>query len=90
MASVEEPRIGRGTGYFVAGVILLFIGIFAALAASGGSSEAAPFAEIALTLAAGLIVVGFWVRLFGLLELRLIDMETALKRAAPGQRIEPS
>jgi hypothetical protein len=78
---ITPPRIGTGTGYFVAGSVLLALGMFAALAASGGGGPSAVgVATFCLPLAAGLIAVGFWVSLFGKLERRLIDLQGALQQ----------
>lgn len=79
--SVTAPRIGTGMGYFVVGTFLFAFGLFAGMAAASGSQDAIPFATLCISIAIGLIVVGFWVRLFGLVERRLIDIETALVKS---------
>ena len=76
---IAGARIGKATGYFVFGLLLLAFGLFAALAAAGGARDAEAFADFALLIAGVLIAIGFWIRLFGLIELRLIDIETAIK-----------
>jgi hypothetical protein len=77
--SIAPPRIGTGAGWFIAGLLLLALGIFAALAgANGQEPSAVAVASFCLPVAALLIAIGFWVRLFGLLELRLIDLQRVL------------
>lgn len=75
MKSVIEPsRIGTGNGYFILAAGMFFIGLLLMLA------ESITFGTICFGWAVGAIAVGFWVRLFGLLEMRLMDIE---RRLAP-------
>lgn len=79
--TVAPPRIGRGTWLFVLGGALIAIGVFAS---AGGASN---FGLGSALFGAGLVGVGFWSRLFYLVELRLID----LQRAALGEtEVAPS
>ena len=81
MMAVAAARIGTGVGFFVAGAVFLGIGAFAGL---GGQ---AAFATMCAILGGSLIAVGFWVRLFGMVERRLIDIE---RRLGPGPvEVEP-
>jgi hypothetical protein len=59
------------------GVISLAIG---GLAAMGGGLADIGTASFFTTMGAGLIAVGFWVSLFGKLELRLIDIQTEIAK----------
>jgi len=83
--AVVPPRIGRGTWLFVLGGALIALGVFAS---AGGASN---FGLGAALFGAGFIGVGFWSRLFHLIELRLIDLQraasgdTAKEPAAPSQ-----
>ncbi len=72
---IAPPRIGGGRAYFVLGAIFIALGLFGLVAASGGGQGAAAFGVAALALGGGLLTLGFWVRLFGLLEARLIDLQ---------------
>jgi len=79
-------RLGSGTGYFVAGSLLLAFGLFAALAATGGGGGSAiGVATFCVPLGAGLLAVGFWVSLFGKLEQRLIDLQSTFQNQ-PGDK----
>lgn len=69
---VDERRIGSGIGWMVAGVALLMFGVFAAL--GGGGSVA----TLVLSLAGLCVVIGFWTRLFGAIEQRLIEIQIAV------------
>lgn len=73
--SVHAPRIGSGVGYFIFGTIAFLIG---GLASFGGGLSGLGAANFFTTLGVGLVAVGFWIRLFGLLELRLIDVQKTL------------
>lgn len=77
--NIAPPRIGSATGYFIIGAALIAFGLFAAVAAAGGGSGAAGAAGFCLTIGALLIGIGFWVRLFAMLELRLIDLQRDLR-----------
>lgn len=74
------PRIGTGTGYFVSGGISIALAVVIGVGSSGtvDSEGGAVFATVLLVLGGGLIAVGFWVKLFGLVERRLIDIERRL------------
>jgi hypothetical protein len=78
--TIAAARIGSATGYFSVGAALLAFGLFAAIAAAaaGGGSGAAGAAALCFTFASLLIAIGFWVRLFGLIERRLIDVQRAI------------
>ncbi|WP_454761220.1 hypothetical protein [Caulobacter segnis] len=78
MARVEPPRIGTGKGYFIAGWIVWGLGLFCAMAAAGGGTGAGAIASLLAAVGAGCFAVGFWVKLFGALERRLIDIQHAI------------
>lgn len=76
--SITEQRIGTGIPYFILGGLFFVIGLFPALAAIGGANDALLFATFLFMFGTILIAIGFWVRLFGLLEARLIDIQRAV------------
>jgi hypothetical protein len=73
--AVAAPRIGTGGAYFIIGGVFIALGVFAALAASGGAEGAGAFGSLAFTLGGGLVFIGFWISLFSKLEARLIDIQ---------------
>jgi hypothetical protein len=77
---ITPPRTGSGTGWFIAGMAILGFGIFAALAASGGSPSASAFAALCVPLGAALMAVGFCLRIAHLIELRLIDIQRDVRK----------
>ncbi|HWF00027.1 MAG TPA: hypothetical protein VG248_09550 [Caulobacteraceae bacterium] len=77
-STLAPRRIGGGGGYIAAGILVLAFAALAALAAAGGGTGAAAVAGLGLAVAAGLLAIGFWVRLFGRIEARLIDIQVAL------------
>lgn len=79
--AVAPSRIGKGTWFTALGVVCILLGVFAAMASAGGSSEAGGFAIVFCTLGGALIALGFWVKLFGLIERRLMDIEARLAPA---------
>ena len=83
IGGVAPARIGGGIGYFVVGVICFGLGVFAALAASSERPGAIGAAAVLLALGAGLVGIGFWVRLFGLVERRLIDIQLGILSSPP-------
>lgn len=74
--TMKMPRIGTGTWAFVIGGLLIALGAFAS--AGGGVS----FGLGAVLFGASFVGLGFWTRLFHLLERRLIDVETAIRGEA--------
>lgn len=78
MDNIAAPRIGTGKGYFIVGAIAFGLAVFAGLAAAGGGEGAGGFSVICLSLAVGSVVIGFWIKLFGAVERRLIDIQTAI------------
>lgn len=82
--AVAPPRIGRGTWFFVLGGALIALGVFAS---AGGASN---FGVGAALLGAGFAGVGFWSRLFHLIELRLIDLQRAASGEAASEPIAPT
>lgn len=85
MAKIEPPRIGTGKGYFIAGWIAWALFLFCAMAAAGGGSGAEAVASLCAAVGIGCFAVGFWTKLFGALERRLIDVQRQL---APGAAVE--
>lgn len=84
MTKIAPPRIGRGTGYFIAGGVVALIGVWGLMA---GDRIGAVF----LALAAGCVGVGFWIRLFGLVEKRLVDIQAAvLSERSPADDAKPA
>jgi hypothetical protein len=81
IGGVAPARIGGGIGYIVGGMLCLALAAFAAFAASGGAGGAAGAAAAFSALGLGLVAIGFWIRLFGLLERRLIDIQLVLLSA---------
>lgn len=73
--AIAAPRIGSGLGYFICGWISLGVAAFAALI---GEPATVAFAGAMVVLAGGLIGTGFLVKLFGLVERRLIDIQAAV------------
>jgi hypothetical protein len=69
---VAAARIGTGVGFFIAGAV------FFGLAAFGALASQAAFAGMCAVLGGSLIAIGFWVRLFGMVERRLMDIERRL------------
>jgi len=80
---VHHERLGSGVGWFVFGVLALLGGLF--LSAAGEAAGA-----LLGALGGGLIVVGFWVRLFSAIEKRLIDIELWLKRWPDPLAVRPA
>jgi len=76
-----KPRIGTGVVWLVLSAILLGIGLFALLASGGEDRGALGAAALCLSLGAGLAGIGLLVRLFGIIERRLIDLREASPRA---------
>jgi hypothetical protein len=71
-------RLGGGTGWFVAAG-LAFVLAIAMSAGAGEEPGLGAFAGFLFALSAGLTAVGFWVRLFGVLERRMMAIEAYLK-----------
>jgi hypothetical protein len=82
MKQIAAPRIGTGKGYFIAGWVLFGLTVLVSFAAAGGGEGAREVASLLGAIGAGCFAVGFWVKLFGALERRLIDIQEAL--GAPG------
>lgn len=73
---VDGRRIGSGNGWLIGGLLGFLFGCFAAV--TGGEQFAAVFMS-----AGGLcLVIGFWTRLFGALEQRMIEIQVAVLGAA--------
>ena len=93
MDVIAKPRIGSGAAYFVAAGGLAALGMAAWLLGAGDGGDARGLIVPALGLALVGAVVGFVVRLFGLLERRLIEIQAALQPAdskpAPGRLPPP-
>lgn len=81
---VAPPRIGRGTWLFVLGGALIALGVFAS---AGGASD---FGLGAALFGAGFVGVGFWTRLFYLIELRLIDLQRAASGETTAEPVTPT
>ena len=90
--SIAEARIGTGGGYFVAGWVSIVLGVFIGIASTasiGGSG--ATFATLFVAAGVALLAVGFWTKLFGLVELRLIDIQRTLApQEPPTAPVEPA
>jgi len=83
MSKIEPPRIGTGKGYFIGGVVSLVLGVLISAASSPLDRSPAAIGGFLFALGTGLIAVGFWVKLFGALERRLIDIQTAVVSGQP-------
>jgi len=81
MDGIAKPRIGNGVAYFVAAGSLVALSVAAWLLGAGDGRDTRGLMLGALALAAVGVVAGFLVRLFGLVELRLIEVQTALQPA---------
>jgi hypothetical protein len=75
MSKIEPPRIGTGKGYFIAGAILILLGLFISMAGSTLDPGPSALGGFIAIVGASCIAVGFWVKLFGALERRLIDIQ---------------
>jgi hypothetical protein len=81
---VADARIGSGFGWFYAAAgAFLFALLFSTFGGMLGSALAAAGGRLCIVLTVLFIAVGFWTRLFGLLERRLIDIQYALTGARP-------
>ena len=79
MNGIAKPRIGNGVAYFVAAGSLVVLSVAAWLLGAGDGRETRSVILGALALAAVGVVAGFLVHLFGLVEQRLIEVQTALQ-----------
>lgn len=84
---VKAARIGSGLGYFVAGWAAIVVGVFVGLASSASLEPdgGATAASALVALGVALIGLGFWIKLFGLIELRLMDIEERMTPEAPAE-----
>lgn len=76
-----QPRIGTGRAWFVVSAVFFGVGLFALLAASGGAHGAAGVGAICVAVGASCAGIGLLVRLFGIIERRLIDIRQASPRS---------
>lgn len=76
----DEPKIGTGLAWFIVAGAFFAFGVFAALAAAGGEQSADAPAVFCFSVAALFGWIGFAVRLFGVIERRLIAIEKATRR----------
>lgn len=76
---MKSARIGSGVGYFIAGWVALSAGLFCGMAAAAGGAGAGVLAVVLLSLVGGFFAIGFWVSIAHRIELRLMDIEQALK-----------
>jgi hypothetical protein len=77
---IAPPRIGNGALSILAGLGAFALAVFAGLAAAGGA-EGAGLAAAALTpIGSLLLAVGVLKWLFHMIERRLVDIETTLRR----------
>jgi hypothetical protein len=79
------PRIGSGFGYFAGGWSAILLGLFVGFASSASMDRAAGSVIASALVAAGvgMIAIGFWVKLFGLVERRLFEIERRLAPEPP-------
>lgn len=78
MTKIAPPRIGTGNAYFAAGWITLAIGVLLGIVAAAGGTGAGAIGSLFLLISGGCFSVGFWFRLFGALERRMIDIQESL------------
>jgi hypothetical protein len=82
MAIITPRHIGSGTAFFIVGGLFLAIDIFAVLTQSMSEPRAVMLGGGMITVAGiigGVIIaLGFSVRLFGMVEARLIEIEQAI------------
>jgi hypothetical protein len=84
MTKIAAPRIGEGNGYFVAGWISWAMMLLLAFISTAGWAWASALASLLAAFGAGCFAVGFWTKLFGALERRLIDIQIAVTPADDG------
>lgn len=87
---IEPQRIGTGVAYFVFGWLAIAIGLFVGIGSSSsyaGVSAGSVFGSLLIGLGGALIAVGFWVKLFGLVERRLMDIEARLTPPKPAEAV---
>jgi hypothetical protein len=83
MDVIAKPRIGNGGAYFVAAGSLAALGVAGWLLGASNGRDTRGLIFAALGLAVVGAATGFLVRLFGLVERRLIEIQTALQPADP-------
>lgn len=88
MPKIEPPRIGTGVGYFIGGGVSIVLGAMMSAASTPLDSGPAAIGGFLFALGAALFAVGFWVKLFGALERRLIDIQMAVTRTPAPAVIE--
>jgi len=81
MNVIAKPRIGNGVPYFIAAGSLAAFGLAAWLAGVGEGRDTRWLAIGAVGLAAVGAATGFLVRLFGLIEQRLVQIQADLQLA---------
>lgn len=79
MNGIAKPRIGNGVAYFVAAGSLAAFGVAAWLVGAGEARDTWPFVAGSLGVAVAVVATGFVVRLFGLVERRLIEIQASLE-----------
>jgi len=87
VAVITPRHIGSGIVFFIVGGLFLAIDIFVVLTQSIGEPRAVPLGGGVITVAGiigGVIIaLGFSVRLFGIVEARLIEIERTIVAMRP-------
>ena len=82
VAGIAPRKAGSGIGFFIVGGLFLAIDVFAVLTQGVGEPGAVTIRGGAITIAGvigGVIIaLGFSVRLFGMVEARLIEIEQVI------------
>lgn len=79
--NVEKPKIGSGLVYFGVAGSLIVLGLVTVLLDFGDGRDPRVFASAVFGLAVAAAAVGFFVRLFGLVERQLIEIQAAMQPA---------
>lgn len=77
MTAITPARIGGWNTYYGLGWALLALATFLVFVQSSGA------ASLSFAAGVGFMAAGFWTRLFGRLEERLIDIQAAVLNSRP-------
>lgn len=80
MAEPMERRIKGGPGWIIAGAILIVLSFLFGLSPGGAGQQA--FATLLLFVGAACINVGFFVRLFGIIDQQIVELSKRLPGAS--------